>query len=98
MPKVPTNWSNNDVKPAASWTPATKNASPWANNITKKLTAFTGIVKNNVSWFGTGSPFTPNIYDSATDLYDSATRGYDYTMAQSNQLNAKNPTRYTVVV
>ena len=98
MAKVPTNWSNNIVKPAATWAPATKNASPWTNNITKKLTAFTPATKNNSNWQGTGQPLTPNIYDSATDLYDSATRAYDFASAQTNQLNTKNPTQYTVVV
>lgn len=98
MPKNPTPWSNNDIKPAAAWTPATKGTSVWANNITKKLTAFTSIVKNAVSWGNESVVQTPYLYDSATLAYDSATRSYDYTNPQSNQLNSKNPTRYTVVV
>ncbi len=97
------------MKSQTPWTPPTKNtsnwsnniaksSSGWSNNIAKKLTAFTGIVKNAVSWQGASSAFTPYLYDDATLNYDSATRSYDYTVAQSNQINTKNPTAYTVVV
>lgn len=95
MPKVPTNWSNNDVKPAASWTPATKGKSVWANNVTKSLTAFTSIVRNLVSWGNESTTQVPYLYDSATLTYDSATRSYDYTNPQTNQLNGLNKTPWS---
>lgn len=99
MAKNPTPWSNNDVKPPANWTPATKQTATWSNNIAKSPAQFTPVAKNTTTWGLELNVSNPWLYDDPTQKYDDTPlRGYDYLIPVTNTINSKLPTGWNPVV
>lgn len=99
MARNPTNWSNNDVKPPASWSGVAKSVSPWSNNITKRPAVFTPVAKQNSAWQSALNSSNPWLYDDATQKYDDTPlRGYDYLVPTTNTINNLKPTGWAQVI
>lgn len=99
MARNPTNWSNNNVKPPAGWSPTAKNPAIFVNNITKMPTAFTPVGKENTDWGNQSTAAEPWPYDSPTMKYDDTPlRGYNYLVPVSNTINGKIPTAFVQVI
>ena len=99
MAKNPSAWANNDIKPVAGWTPATKQKSLFANNITKSKTAFNPVNKQISSWAVFQNTSAAYLYDSPTMRYDDTPiRGYDFLVPTTNTINNKRPAAWAVVV
>jgi hypothetical protein len=89
--KTPTPWTNNDVKPPSSWTPATRVQSQWADNITKNPAAYTPVAKNADSWAINSQGLQTYFYDDTNIPYNSAATTYN-NLVRGNQLNQLNTT------
>jgi hypothetical protein len=93
MAKNPTTWANNDVKPPANWTPATKPIASWADNVTKHPALYTPVTKNADSW-GHSTALQTYFYDDANITYDSVLTEYNY-LVNNNQLDQKGVTLWS---
>jgi hypothetical protein len=97
MARNPTNWSNNDVKPPASWSGVAKGVANWANNITKVPAVFTQRTKSVDAWGVNYQRAQTYYYNDSNMIYNDPNVQYNYLL-NSNQSNQKLITRWGQVV
>jgi hypothetical protein len=89
--RIPTPWSNNDVKTPASFSPVPRVSSQWTNNDVKVPAVFIPTEKSHDAWGVNFQAPQTYFYNDPHITYNSSLVAYNY-LVNANQLNQRNRT------